>query len=111
MNNDLAYIAGFFDGEGYVGIYNYKAEGTHKNDRKRLQLGITNTNRDVLDWIKKRFNFGHIKEKSRSSPNWKICYEWTVRDRNAMKFLKMIYPYLRVKKKIVKSLIMGIASP
>jgi len=107
MKNDLAYIAGFWEGEGHAGIYNYKAEGTHRNDRKRLQVGITNTNREVLEWIKKKLGIGHIRERKQTNPNWKIRYDWEARDGNAKKFLKAIYPYLKFKKEKVKLLIMG----
>lgn len=103
MNNDLAYIAGFWEGEGYAGVHNGK-------DRQRLTVGITNTNRSVLLWIKEKFDTGYIKIKSRgkrANPNWKIVYDWIVRDGNAMNFLKMIYPYLRFRKEQVKSLIVG----
>lgn len=107
MNNDLAYIAGFWEGEGYVGIYNHKAEGSHKQDRKRLEVGITNTNRDVLVWIKEKFNSGYIKKREFNNPSLKIRYDWIVRDRKAIRFLKKIYPYLKFRKEKVKSLIMG----
>jgi len=113
MNNDLAYIAGFWEGEGYAGVYNHKAESSHKKDRRRLEVGIINTNKEVLEWIKKKFDSGCIKIKTgkKRKSNWKTVYVWMARDGNAMKFLKMIYPYLKFREEQVKSLIMGQLSP
>lgn len=111
MNNDLAYIAGFWEAEGYVGIYNHKAESSHKEDRQRLEVGITNTNKEVLEWIKKKFNTGYIRTTKPMSLSRKIKYDWIVKDGNAKKFLKAIYPFLKFRQEKVKSLIMGQLSP
>ena len=101
----LAYAAGFFDGEGTVGINAQKPNV--KNGRTltmySLKIDIRNTNEDVLLWLKKNFN-GNIKyysiEKLKGSygatkPQWR----WNISSNQAKDFLELILPYLVVKRK------------
>jgi len=84
-----AYIAGFFDGEGYIGI-----------DKKTLslKLHITNTNLDILTRIKSVFK-GNIKQLYEKSKSHKNTWIWTISDRVNLKFfLKIILSYSSVKR-------------
>lgn len=51
---EKAYLAGFIDGEGYIGLTNAGS----KNVSKRIRLSITNTNGVVLRYIKDLIGFG-----------------------------------------------------
>ena len=102
----LAYAAGFFDGEGTIGINAQKPN--EKNGRTltmySLKIDIRNTNKEVLVWFKKNFN-GNIKyysiEQLRGStynsgkPQWR----WNISSNQAKDFLEAILPYLIVKRK------------
>ena len=96
---EKAYIAGFLDGEGCITIF--------KRNRYKVPLyvpsiQITNTNQEILKWIKLKVRKGRIiklKGESRKS-FWKDTYRWILTNRKDMfEFLKMIFPYLQVKEK------------
>ncbi len=91
---ELAYIAGLFDGEGHIFVYKVKQSNTYV-----LSIGITNTYKDVIEWIYKLFPSA-IQQRTRypNHPNWKPCFFWSTTSDKAKDFLKMIYPYLRIKK-------------
>ncbi len=91
----LAYIAGLFDGEGHIGFYTYKAS---KNGQRyaRLVLGITNSYRPVLDWVRKIVGAGRIHLKRRQG-DWKDCYTYILQGMRARTFLTALLPYLKVK--------------
>lgn len=86
---DLAYIAGFFDDEGYIGIV--------RNQGLRLIVSITNTKVEILYWLKELFG-GSICRGQRSSNNQKPLYVWTIVSREAAVFIYQIQPYLRLKE-------------
>jgi hypothetical protein len=86
----LAYMAGFFDGEGYVGIAKMK-----KGDFSPYhQLVVTLSQKDgaVMDWI--IGNFGGSASRITKAR----IYNWRLSARKAYDFLKEIYPFLKYKK-------------
>ena len=90
---ELAYIAGFFDGEGYIGIV--------KNQGLRLIVSITNTKVGILYWLKGLFG-GSVCKGQRPSQNQKPIYVWTIVSREAAMFLYKIQPYLRLKEELAE---------
>ena len=88
---DLAYVAGIIDGEGYIGLYNAV------NGNFRLQVGVTNTNEWLIQWLKFAFG-GHIHQLHIRHPNSKVSYEWRVFGRQALGFLTLVCPYLKIKR-------------
>lgn len=91
--SDLMYLAGIFDGEGCITL------GKTKNytETYHLNVNITNTNKDLIDWVLFIVGKGGISRKPRKA-NWKQCYAWKINGELAVKFIKKIYPYLKVKK-------------
>jgi len=92
---DLAYMAGFFDGEGCIFIYR-KTDGNYQ-----FCCTVTQTIRWILELFK--FNFGgsiHItgNKKRYKDMGWHVCWEWKIGDQKALSFLKTILPYLVLKK-------------
>jgi hypothetical protein len=94
----LAYTAGLFDGEGSIVI------GIGKNADGRpskywLQVGITNTNRKIIDWLIGTFG-GHVSDNSHAPSRRKQrpCWAWRVMSNQAAAFLREILPYLRIKR-------------
>ena len=86
----LAYIAGFFDGEGCVHI-----GGRRQNTTYNLEVTAANTNRDVLCFIQSSFD-GSIR--GREDPRgYKKVYTWRVVSNQASSFLEAILPFLKVK--------------
>jgi len=86
---NIAYVAGFFDGEGCVNF---------ASCRKSLfpRVLITNTDIDILQRIQKRFG-GDINPLSLRKENWKQGYSLRISWSKAVEFLSEIYPYLFVK--------------
>lgn len=107
MNNsisesDLAYMAGFFDGEGSVLLCGNHTKG-HRNLQGRtasyhLQIEITSTDREIIDWFLETVDEGSVRERKILQPNHKPSWTWQMNGRKAASFLKEIYPFLKLKK-------------
>ena len=91
----LQYIAGFFDGEGSIGIY-YRQK-TKDGFHLRTQL-TNNKNKDaqrLMAYLMDKFG-GNLSEQVTLSGN--IKYNWQLNSDKAVYFLKKIAPYLIFKK-------------
>lgn len=97
-NEDLAYIAGFFDGEGSVTIHeNWRPSPRGKSPNHTLQVSIGNTDASVLIWVHSMFGGSLTTRKPR--PGHRIVTQWIIRSNGAAKFLATIRPFLRMKTK------------
>lgn len=88
----LDYIAGFFDGEGYI---------TSSSPRyPRLLIGIENTDLRILEDIAAELGGGVKRRSPRSNekPVWRTRWEWHLCGRKAADVLKVLLPHLRVKR-------------
>lgn len=95
---EIIYTAGLFDGEGCVHI----RVPTISNGRRSLnQLNciLSSTNKEIAFWLKERYQ-GTVRCRPTptSQPNRKVQWEWTVVSQQALEFLTLIVPYLRIKK-------------
>lgn len=88
--NILLYMAGFFDGEGYVGIL--KRNRKKWNTEYFIQASIGQKDGGTMDWIIDNFG-GHLHRVKRDN-----SYCWIVSNKEAYRILKMIAPYLKYKK-------------
>lgn len=96
MNGEgLAWYAGIFDGEGYVGIH-------VSGGRESLRVGVSNTE---IELVSPFLEFGgHLREQAWArNPRWKLAYRWEISHRKAAGFLRQVLPYLRSPKKIAAS--------
>lgn len=95
---ELAYIAGFIDGEGYIGIKKYIRRADKQwcpMYSERITVGgINKKSIEDLDDIVGGYIYFHKASKLSSKGYW----SWEVTESNARKFLKMIYPYLKIKR-------------
>lgn len=91
----LQYIAGFFDGEGSIGVY-YRQKS---KDRFHLRTQLTNNkNKDaqkLMNYLMDKFG-GNLSEQVTLSGN--IKYNWQLNSDKAVYFLRKIGPYLLFKK-------------
>lgn len=92
---ELAYLAGFFDGEGYVGISNDRPKWAKGNVYLRLRVNITQKDDTVLSMLKDIYKGTINKGKDG-------IYKWYVDGNSAVIFLKDILPFLIIKKKQVE---------
>jgi hypothetical protein len=92
---ELAYIAGLFDGEGCISMM-----GPH------LIIIISNTFKESLEFVDRVFGIlgGGICEMHPSKKvklvhsNYKRRYDWRIRGKNAARILELLLPYLIIKK-------------
>ena len=86
---DLAYIAGFFDGEGCICL---GKDGKHIY----LQVSASQTNEWIINWLRLSFGGGVSKKarKGRERQGW----QWIVRGGKACMFLVEILPFLKLKR-------------
>ena len=83
---NIAWIAGFFDGEGCVYIF---------PNGKGIQVSITQKNKASLELIKAFYGFGRIayKDKNNQCHIWQVCSKIDI-----LRFLRSIRQYVIVKK-------------
>jgi hypothetical protein len=91
----LKYIAGFFDGEGSIGIY-YRQK---TKDRFHLRTQLTNNKNQeaqkLMSYLMDKFG-GNLSEQITLSG--RVKYNWQLNSDKAVYFLKKIEPYLIFKK-------------
>ena len=90
---NLIYLAGFIDGEGCL-----TTSFDYPINRIRPRLTITNTNKEVLEWIHAVFGGSLYLHKPRGSQT-RASYELMFFCNKAMNLIEKVYPFLKVKKK------------
>jgi len=88
------YIAGFFDGEGSIGIYNRKDRYNGACLRTQLTQNKTRESFLILSFLKNKYG-GNLSEQKTLSNG--IKYNWQLNPKGVEKFLKDIQPYLILK--------------
>jgi hypothetical protein len=91
--HDLAYAAGYIDGDGclYLGIYK-STNGTIYE----YSIQVCSVNKDITDWLKNIFG-GAVREKE-ATGNRRIPYVWTIKNQEAIKCAEAIRPFLVAKR-------------
>lgn len=97
---NIPYVAGLFDGEGCVYIYERKAVGGMVNPSFAMAVTVSSTNSDILYWLKGLFG-GSINFHKRVKLIHRTCGEWRICSLQALPLLKSIQPYVRIKKEQV----------
>ena len=109
--NDIAYIAGLFDGEGCVTC---KKKPTKRPDRKGkiynqwyIRCEISMTDKEVISWLHETLGFCWSAEKrySKRPKNYKRQWRWCCGYRDALTFAKLIWPYAQVKLHKIEQII------
>jgi hypothetical protein len=91
---DLSYLAGLVDGEGSICLNKVGRKGMQN---LHPQISITNTNKEILDWVGIIVGWGTVSGKPRM-PRHKPAYNWRINGHLAIQFAKALLPYLRIKK-------------
>lgn len=95
----LAYLAGVIDSDGYIGILkDRKLRDGRKHPSYGLTLNVTNTSRELMDWLVDNFKGKIYLRKLDPTKNWKQTYNWIVGYQNAKDILEMIEKYLVIKR-------------
>jgi len=93
---DLAWLAGFWDGEGCISLYDTNPKGSPK---LQVSLNVVNTNIVLINHADKILrSLGcsfHIQERKYPSPKHKDAYQLITRNRDyCYRTLQALHPYL-----------------
>ncbi len=89
----LAYAAGIIDGEGCIRVSRHNPQG----NRGILEIYVSNTNEWLCYWLQSQFG-GNVYTQKSINPLWKRAYRWRLASNYALEFLRLILPYLQIKK-------------
>ncbi len=100
-SNDLvaraAYAAGIIDGEGYIGIKCSERAHVQRSRSHRVYVAVGNTDEGMIEFLNNNFG-GSVEYKEFPEQNRAPMWRWRTSAKNAVDFLKFIYPYLITKK-------------
>lgn len=103
---EISYMAGVVDSDGCISIGKMKGRFNKTqrtvNPRYVLTLIVTNTNVDLMEWLVKKFE-GRMKSRKKVKPNHKTTWNWVLDHGKALHTLRLIKPYLIVKKEQAKT--------
>ena len=93
-NDELAYLAGVFDGEGSFGIW---SKGDGKN--KQLRVCVEMSDGDIVLRFLTFFKTGAIYSRQPKDPKHKLMYSWRVTHKEtAIDILRRMLPYLSKRR-------------
>ncbi len=108
--NDIAYIAGLFDGEGSVSYYQRKEK--QKNKKKAynywvIRCEMSMTDQYVMEWFYKTLDVGTLTKRlpTKSWVGRKMQWRWRCGYRDAYSFAKIIWPHTQVKLHKIEQII------
>lgn len=94
---ELAWAAGFIDGEGSLGVYHYSG-GRRAARAVRHAPRITATNTVEIPIRRLRSWFGGKVSYSQRSEAWRGVFVWDVTSMRAVEVARLLLPYLCVKQ-------------
>ena len=92
---ELSYFAGLMDGEGCITIYKRSSKTSRDKIRYTLTITIGISNEWIPQWLKFAYG-GSIRMQKR--PPKRIMWNWVIEAQQALTFLKMVTPYLNLKR-------------
>ena len=90
---DAAYIAGIIDGEGTISLTR-----RHRNENRQLEISVSNTDLSLLLFLKRCVGAGRIANKRTYGSNHTPSAAYIVSNRQALRLLEQVCPYLRTYK-------------
>ena len=91
---DAAYIAGLIDGEGTVTL-----SRKHAADQRQLVISISNTENEILDFVRSAVGAGKITCKRAVKSHHTPSFAYALWNRQALSLLQQVAPYLRSYKR------------
>ena len=108
-SEDIAYIAGLFDGEGSI-YYAKRIEKKKKHDGKgyrtsmsqRISMEVTMTDESVIRWLHEVLGVGTVVKKPRKGlrkdgTKYLMQYKWRCTFRDAFYVCRLLWPYAHTK--------------
>ena len=108
-SQDIAYIAGLFDGEGSIYYAKrrekkkkHNGEGYRYSNSQRISMEITMTDRSVLEWVHEVLGVGTLNKKPRKGlrkdgTKYLMQYKWRCTFRYAYYVCCLIWPWAHTK--------------
>lgn len=94
---NIHYMAGIFDGEGYVYIFKKQLKSKPNQIGYYVSAGVSMTHLPTIEAFHNRFG-GHLNSGSRpTNPKHRPTFMWGVSNKIAINFLKIIRPYVLIK--------------
>ena len=95
----LAYIAGFLDGDGSIFFQIVPRKDYKQKFQIRSSIAFYQKTEfaEILDWLKEIFGAGYIRHRKTGISDYTI-----VDSKEAFKILKLLQPYVKLKKKQVE---------
>jgi len=115
--NDIAYIAGLFDGEGSLQYKKawekkkkHKGEGYRKTHTWRINMEIAMTDESVIRWVHEVSGVGsvvkrNVKGTTKSGGRYKTQWRWRCSFRDAYHMCKLLWPFAQVKLHKIEQII------
>jgi len=96
----LGYVVGLLEGEGCISFNHGVRKGKSAREYYTVQIIIGNTNKQLLEAIKKITGIGNIRKKEKhENTKYKQCYVWRIcKQKEVLWFLEQCYPCLIEKK-------------
>ena len=108
-NEQAAYIAGLFDGEGSIYFAKrpekkkkHKGDGYRTSISQRISMEVTMTDKSVIKWIHEVLGVGTVVKKPRKGlrkdgTKFLTQYVWRCSFRDAYQVAKLLWPYAKTK--------------
>ena len=97
MDADLAWAAGFIDGEGCIAVCRQLPTKGRESPSHRLEVNVANTDHDTILRLKRIFGVGAVHGRKRG--NYLKVWNFCVTGSDAKKVLDLVTPYLFTKRK------------
>ena len=116
-NEEAAYIAGLFDGEGSVYFTRrpekkkkHKGRGYRYSNSMRISMEVTMTDESVIHWIHEVLGCGTVVRKPRKGlrkdgTNFLMQYKWRCTFRDALYVCILLFPYAHTKLEKIQKII------
>ena len=116
-SEDIAYIAGLFDGEGSIYFKRgtekkkkHKGKGYRTSNSLRLSMEITMTDESVLRWLLEVLGVGTLNKKPRKGTRvdgtkYLMQYKWRCTFRDAYYVCRLLWPYAHTKLPKIQQII------
>ena len=116
-NEDIAYIAGLFDGEGSIYYAKRKekkkkhnGEGYRYSMSQRISMEITMTDEMVIRWVHEVLGCGTVVRKPRKGlrkdgTKYLMQYKWRCTFRDAYYVCCLLFPYAHTKLEKIQKII------
>ena len=116
-SEDIAYIAGLFDGEGSIYYARriekkkkHKGKGYRESMSQRISMEVTMTDESVIRWLHEVLKVGTVVKKPRKGlrkdgTKYLMQYKWRCTFRHAYYVCCLLFPYAHTKLEKIQKII------